>query len=56
MWRAELPLTPGRYRYRLIVDGRWMTDPNNPDTEVNGFGERNNLIEVEPYTKKAGAA
>jgi chromosome partitioning protein len=45
-WAARLPLAPGRYRYRLVVDGRWMTDPNNECVEKNQFGELNNVIEV----------
>jgi chromosome partitioning protein len=46
-FRASLPLMPGRYRYRLVVDGRWMTDPNNSYVEANQFGELNNVVEVE---------
>jgi chromosome partitioning protein len=46
-WSARLPLSPGRYRYRLVVDGRWMTDPNNEYVEENQFGELNNVIEVQ---------
>jgi chromosome partitioning protein len=42
-----LPLRPGRYRYRFVVDGKWMTDPNNSYVEVNQFGELNNVIEVD---------
>jgi hypothetical protein len=42
-----LPLQPGRYRYRFVVDGKWMTDPHNKYVEVNQFGELNNVIEVE---------
>ncbi|HTW95474.1 MAG TPA: AAA family ATPase [Tepidisphaeraceae bacterium] len=45
-WRTALPLKPGRYRYRLIVDGVWVTDPNNTYVEANQFGELNNVIEV----------
>ncbi|HEX4795425.1 MAG TPA: AAA family ATPase [Humisphaera sp.] len=45
-WVARLPLRPGRYRYRLVVDGRWMTDPNNTYVETNEFGELNNIVEV----------
>jgi hypothetical protein len=45
-WAARLPLAPGRYRYRLVVDGQWMTDPNNEVVEENQFGELNNVIEV----------
>jgi hypothetical protein len=40
-------LRPGRYRYRLIVDGRWVTDPNNSYTEANEFGELDNVVEVD---------
>jgi chromosome partitioning protein len=42
-----LPLRPGRYRYRFVVDGKWMTDPNNNYVEANQFGELNNVIEVD---------
>jgi chromosome partitioning protein len=42
-----LPLRPGRYRYRFVVDGKWMTDPNNKYVEANQFGELNNVVEVE---------
>jgi chromosome partitioning protein len=46
-WRAALNLTPGRYRYRLVVDGQWITDPHNRYVETNQFGELNNVIEVD---------
>jgi chromosome partitioning protein len=46
-WTATLPLPRGRYRYRLIVDGQWMTDPNNKYVETNEYGELNNIVEVD---------
>ena len=46
-WRMRLPLSRGRYRYRLVVDGKWMTDPNNQYVEANQFGELNNIVEVD---------
>jgi chromosome partitioning protein len=46
LYQAKLPLMPGRYRYRFVVDGRWMTDPHNATVEVNQFGEMNNVVEV----------
>jgi hypothetical protein len=46
-WRAVVPLTPGRYCYRLVVDGQWITDPHNRYVETNQFGELNNVIEVD---------
>jgi len=46
VWAAKLPLNPGRYRYRFVVDGRWVTDPYNDRVEANQFGELNNVLEV----------
>ena len=46
-WKIKLPLPSGRYRYRLVVDGQWMTDPNNTYVETNQFGELNNVVEVD---------
>ncbi len=45
-WNMRLPLTKGRYRYRFIVDGRWLNDPYNTEVEVNQFGELDNIVEV----------
>ncbi len=39
-------LPPGRYSYRLVVDGRWQSDPFNPATDPNPFGEPNNVLVV----------
>jgi chromosome partitioning protein len=46
VWQMRLPLPQGRYRYRLVVDGKWITDPNNDAVETNQFGELNNVVEV----------
>ena len=46
-WRMSMPLAAGRYRYRLVVDGKWITDPSNNYVEANQFGELNNVVEVE---------
>jgi hypothetical protein len=27
VYQLSLPLEPGTYRYKLIVDGSWITDP-----------------------------
>jgi len=43
---TKLPLRPGRYRYRFVVDGRWVNDPHNKYVEANQFGELNNVVEV----------
>jgi len=36
-----VPLEPGKYEYRLVVDGAWIADPFNPDTSANPFGGTN---------------
>lgn len=41
-----VPLPPGRYSYRLVVDGRWQHDPANQVVETNPFGELNSVLEV----------
>lgn len=40
-------MRPGRYRYRLVIDGRWAADPFNNHSEPNEFNELNSIIEVE---------
>ncbi|MCP4259185.1 MAG: AAA family ATPase [Planctomycetes bacterium] len=46
IWQTEMNLMPGRYRYRLVVDGQWQQDPYNEITELNPFGGFNSIIEV----------
>ncbi len=48
VWQALVKLPPGRHAYRIVVDGRWSTDPHNPRTETNPLGEANNVVEVLP--------
>lgn len=50
-WQVKLPLEPGSYRYRFVVDNRWQHDPNNQSTEPNPYGELNSVLQVS--TKKA---
>ena len=45
-WETKLPLTPGTYRYRLVVDGQWQQDPFNEKTEPNPYGELNSVLQV----------
>jgi len=45
-FEALLRLAPGRYSYRLVVDGRWMHDKSNPQVETNEFGELNSVLNV----------
>ncbi|MCH7993020.1 MAG: AAA family ATPase [Planctomycetes bacterium] len=45
-FEARLRLPKGRYRYRLVVDGRWSHDLHNPIVETNDYGELNSIAEV----------
>ncbi len=46
VWQACVPVPPGRYRYRLVIDGQWVQDPYNSYVESNPFGELNNIVVV----------
>ncbi len=39
VFQAIMPFEPGTYRYRLIIDGRWQSDPYNERRELNEYGE-----------------
>ncbi len=45
-FRTLVATKPGRYRYRLVVDGRWQADPHNMYAEPNPFGELDSVVEV----------
>jgi len=45
-FEAWLTLPPGRYRYRLVVDGNWIIDPGNPRTEPSDAGQLHSLLTV----------
>jgi chromosome partitioning protein len=45
-WSKRVRLLPGCYRYRFVVDGKWMEDPYNIKKINNPFGEMDSLIEV----------
>jgi len=46
VWTKEFRLRPGRYAYRLVIDGRWTSDPANPYVESNPYGELNSVVEI----------
>jgi hypothetical protein len=46
-WQRELRLRPGRYAYKLLVDGHMRPDPASKGTEPDGFGGRNSLLVVQ---------
>ena len=45
---ATVPITPGRYEYKLTVDGAEVLDPASADSVANPFGAYNNVLVVAP--------
>ncbi|MFH1202319.1 MAG: AAA family ATPase [Candidatus Omnitrophota bacterium] len=47
MWKKDIALKPGEYRYRFVVDGTWLEDPKNPKKIKNPFGELDSVIKID---------
>ena len=47
IWKATLPLQPGRFEYRFFVDGNWRNDPSSSGFVPNQFGSENCVRIVE---------
>ncbi|MEX0654563.1 MAG: AAA family ATPase [Phycisphaeraceae bacterium] len=45
VWQACVPVPPGRYHYKLVIDGQWVPDPYNKAVEPNPHGQVNNVVE-----------
>jgi hypothetical protein len=46
VWFTIVPLSPGQYSYRFIVDGKWCDDPRPNRRVPNPFGTVNAVMEV----------
>lgn len=46
MWKTTIALKPGKYQYRLLVDGQWQNDPGCPELLPNEFGSTNCVLSV----------
>ena len=42
-WKYVVPLSGGKHQYKFIVDGIWITDPNNSVKEYDGNGNINSV-------------
>lgn len=45
-WVKGLVLPPGRHEYRLLVDGRWIPDPNAAESTRTPDGCVNSVLIV----------
>jgi 1,4-alpha-glucan branching enzyme len=45
-WKATVWLPTGRYEYRFVVDGQWISDPGARECVQNTFGSTNSVVLV----------
>jgi len=45
-WKATVWLPAGRYEYRFVVDGQWISDPGARECVENSFGSTNSVLVV----------
>ena len=45
-WSIVKKLDAGAHQYKFVVDGSWMTDPENPEAQDDGYGGSNSLVTV----------
>jgi 1,4-alpha-glucan branching enzyme len=45
-WEKRVPLEPGQYQYKFIVDGEWIHDTAARENTPNPHGSLNSVIEV----------
>lgn len=55
-WVKKLALSPGRYEYRFVVDGRWVDDPAAKETVLNPFGGFNVVLVVDDTASKQASS
>ena len=47
LWKTSVPLAPGTYHYRFLVDGEWRDDPECTLRVDNPFGDKNSVRQVQ---------
>jgi 1,4-alpha-glucan branching enzyme len=45
-WEAVLHLSPGRYQYKFVADGQWLSDPSARENIWNQHGSLNSVLTV----------
>jgi 1,4-alpha-glucan branching enzyme len=45
-WKMTVWLPKGRYEYRFIADGQWISDPSARECVQNTFGSTNSVLVV----------
>ncbi len=47
IWKKVVPLGPGRYEYKYVVDGKWLEDPLNINIEPAPWGGHNSVVNLQ---------
>jgi cyclomaltodextrinase / maltogenic alpha-amylase / neopullulanase len=55
-WSLAMNLAPGQYGYKFVIDGSWTQDEANPQSNDDGFGGKNSLVDVKAGSSKMAAA
>ncbi len=45
-WKVTISLPPGRYEYRFVADGQWITDSSANEQVSNPYGGTNAVLVV----------
>ncbi len=45
-WLVDLPLKPGKYQYKFVINGEWFQDSSNPESVPDGWGGNNSVIKI----------
>lgn len=53
--KKVLHVEPGKYQYRIVIDGKWQDDPFNPNRVKNKFGGNNSLLNISTGQMASGA-
>ncbi|MEZ4647680.1 MAG: alpha-amylase family glycosyl hydrolase [Candidatus Eisenbacteria bacterium] len=46
VWTTSLPLSPGTYQYKFVIDGNWKEDAAAASFVDDGFGGKNSVLEI----------
>lgn len=46
-YRRRLQLPPGEHRYKFLVDGHWLPDPEAERSVTNEYGSQDSLITLD---------
>ena len=49
-WRKKIPLPPGSYAYKYVINGKWIPDPTNKEYVDDHCGGQNSIITIKPTT------